>query len=99
VFAPLDQAQRDERGRVTTLPTVPAIVEAQRRAAHREGCAFWDTFQAMGGEGAMERWYRTRPRLALGDFRHATPAGYEAIGNMFYKALLKDFARYLSARK
>jgi lysophospholipase L1-like esterase len=99
VFAPLDQARRDERGRVTTLPTVPAIVEAQRRAAHREGCAFWDTFQAMGGEGAMERWYRTRPRLALGDFRHATPAGYEAIGNMFYKALLKDFARYLSARK
>jgi lysophospholipase L1-like esterase len=98
VFGPLDQARRNERGRVTTIPTVPKIVEAQRAAAHREGCAFFDTFQAMGGEGAMERWYRSRPRLALGDFRHATPAGYEVIGNLFYKAILKDFAGFLKSR-
>ncbi|MFW6050757.1 MAG: hypothetical protein ACODAU_06260 [Myxococcota bacterium] len=95
VFAPLDQARRSERGGVRTIPTVPKIVEAQKRAARREGCAFYNTFEAMGGEGAMQRWYRSRPRLALGDFRHATPAGYEAIGNMFYKAILQDFARWL----
>ena len=50
----------------------------------------------MGGENAMRRWYKARPRLAMGDFRHATPAGYEIIGNMFYKALLAGFADYLS---
>ena len=47
------------------------------------------------GENAMRRWYKARPRLAMGDFRHATPAGYEIIGNMFYKALLAGFAGYL----
>jgi len=95
VFAPLDQARR-HRGRIRTLPTIPLIVAAQRRAAFDSGCAFYDTWQAMGGEDAMRRWYKAQPRLAMGDFRHATPAGYEVIGNMFYKALLAGFADYLS---
>ncbi len=88
LFAPLDQAERDERGRIATLAPVPRIVRASRRAAEAEGCAFFDTWSAMGGEGAMERWYRHSPRLSSSDFRHATPAGYRVIGNLFYRALL-----------
>jgi lysophospholipase L1-like esterase len=95
LFAPLDQAERDERGRVATLPSVPVIVRAMRRAAIDQGCAFFDTWTAMGGEGAMGRWFRRSPRLSSGDFRHATPAGYRIIGAMFYRALLAGFARYL----
>jgi len=95
VFAPLDQAHRNRRGRVVTMPTVPVIIEAQRQAAEREGCAFYNTFEAMGGAGSMNTWARSRPRLALPDYRHATPAGYQAIGNMFYKALLKAFDSHL----
>lgn len=45
----------------------------------------------------MARWYRANPRLAMGDFRHATPEGYEIIGNMLAKALLEGFAEYLAA--
>ena len=95
LMAPLDQARRGERGGIETMDRVPIIVEAQRRAAAAEGCAFFDTFAAMGGEGSMRRWYRSRPRLSFGDFRHATPAGYRVIGNMLYKALLKGFSDYL----
>lgn len=98
LMAPLDQARRTERGRIRTMDRIPIIVEAQRRAAAAEGCAFFDTFAAMGGEGAMRRWYRSRPRLAFGDYRHATPAGYRVIGNMFYKALLKGFSDFLQAQ-
>lgn len=96
LFAPLDQAERDSRGRIRTLESVPRIVNAMRRAAVAEGCAFFDTYEAMGGEGGMERWFRSRPRLAFGDFRHATPAGYRVLGSMFYKALLKGFSDYLT---
>lgn len=99
LMGPLDQAARDERGAITTLAPVPLIVEAQRRAAAAEGCAFFDTYAAMGGEGAMRRWFRSDPRLAFGDYRHATPAGYTVIGNMLYKALLKGFSDYLAARE
>ena len=97
VFAPLDQASR-EWGRIKTLPSIPKIVSAQRRAAFDSGCAFYNTWEAMGGEDSMRRWYKAQPRLAMGDFRHATPAGYEAIGNMLYKALLAGFAGYLEDR-
>jgi lysophospholipase L1-like esterase len=95
LFAPLDQGERDARGRVMTVPVLPKIVGAQRRVAEREGCAFFDAFSAMGGEGTMASWLKARPRLATSDMRHATPAGYEVIGDLYYKALLEAFARYL----
>ena len=98
IVAPLDQANRSRRG-IETLPSVPIIVEAQRRAAKQRGCAFFDTFEAMGGEGAMRRWYQARPRLALGDLRHATPAGYQVVGNMIYAALLERFAGWLEDQR
>jgi lysophospholipase L1-like esterase len=98
LFAPLDQGERDARGRVVTLATVPKIVEVQRRVAKAQGCAFFDTFAAMGGEGSMAKWLRARPKLATSDLRHATPAGYDLIGTMYYKALLKAFSDYLTGR-
>ncbi|MEM6962720.1 MAG: hypothetical protein AAF550_13420, partial [Myxococcota bacterium] len=94
IFAPLDQGYR-RAGRIQTLEALPLILESQRSVAFEEGCAFFNTFEAMGGAGAIGRWYRAKPRLALGDLRHATPEGYSVIGNMFSKALLKSFAHWL----
>lgn len=98
-LAPLDQGERDERGRVRTIPIVPKMVEVQREVALEQGCGYWNTFAAMGGHGSMARWYNSKPRLAWGDFAHATPAGYKVIGNMFYKALLAEFDDYLKRVK
>ncbi|MGF1464795.1 MAG: GDSL-type esterase/lipase family protein [Sandaracinaceae bacterium] len=98
LMGPLDQGERDERGAIRTMPQIPVIVQAQRRAARAEGCAYFDTFGAMGGPGSMRRWFRATPRLAFGDFRHATPAGYRVVGNMLYKALLRGFADHLAAK-
>lgn len=95
LFAPLDQGERNERGDVVTLKVLPGIVEAQRRVAKQQGCAYFDTLAAMGGEGSVARWYKKRPRLISSDFRHATPEGYEVIATLYYKALLKGFAQYL----
>lgn len=92
LFSVLDQAERDERGRVVTLPTVERIVNATRSAARAEGCAFFDAWHAMGGAGSMGRWYRRG--LASSDFRHASPEGYRTIGNVFYLALLQGLADF-----
>lgn len=96
MFAPLDQGEKNERGVVKTVEVLPRIVDVQREIAQSEGCAFFNAFEAMGGEGSMGRWYKQRPRLATSDFRHATPEGYDVMGEMFYKALLKGFAEYLA---
>ncbi len=98
LLAPLDQGEVDSRGNVRTMPMVPKIVAAQREVAAQAGCAFFDTFSAMGGEGAMGRWYKSKPRLGWGDYRHATPAGYEVVGNMIYKALMAGFVEFLGRR-
>jgi lysophospholipase L1-like esterase len=97
LLGPLDQAERNERGIVVTLESLPKIVEAQRRIAKEQGCAFYDVFTAMGGAGSMGAWLKARPHLSSSDLRHATPAGYEIIGNLFYRALLKAFAGYLAS--
>jgi hypothetical protein len=97
LFGPLDQAERDKRGKVVTVKILPPIVEAQRRVAAAEGCAFFDTYAAMGGEGAMAQWLKARPRLATSDMRHATPKGYEVVGTLYYKALLQAFAEHLAS--
>ena len=95
LFGPLDQAERDKRGKVVTVEVLQKIIDVQRRVADKHGCAFFDAYLAMGGEGSMARWLKMRPRLATSDMRHATPEGYEAVGKLYYKALLAAFAEYL----
>jgi hypothetical protein len=99
LFGPLDQAERDARGKVVTVQVLPKIIDAQRRIAEQNGCAFFDAYQAMGGQGTMGRWLKARPRLATSDMRHATPEGYEVVGTLYYKALLAAFAEYLKPGK
>jgi len=99
LFSPVDQAERTPRGRIITLSVLPAIVFTQRDVAKSEGCAFFDAWTAMGGEGAMEQWFEARPRLASSDLRHLTPQGYAVIGTAYYKALLEGFAAYVGATK
>lgn len=99
LFGPLDQGERDARGKVVTVEVLPKIIEAQRRVARAQQCAFFDTFLAMGGEGSMARWLKVRPRLATSDMRHATPEGYDVVGTLYYKALLQAFAQHLAQGK
>jgi lysophospholipase L1-like esterase len=94
VMSPLDHGQR-HRGSVRTVPRLLPLMEVQQRIALQEGCAWYSVFDAMGGEGAMGRWFKASPRLGWGDFAHATPAGAKVLGSYFFKALMHGFARHL----
>ncbi len=93
VMSPLDHGVR-KGVRIVSLPVVPQMVDAQRRIAREEGCAFFDTFSAMGGEGSAGRWFRKEPRLVSGDLSHATISGQIVVGEMFYRALMQAYAAY-----
>lgn len=93
VMTPLDHGVR-QGVRIVSRPIVPVLVAAQRAAAKAEGCAFFDTYAAMGGEGSAGRWYRQEPRLMGGDLGHATMAGHVVIGEMFYRALIQAYVHY-----
>ncbi|MCA9706083.1 MAG: hypothetical protein KDK70_09570 [Myxococcales bacterium] len=93
VMSPLDHGER-KGVRIVSLPVVSAMVEAQRRAARAEGCAFFDTVAAMGGDGAAGRWRKADPPLLSGDLAHLTVAGQKVVGQMVYLALMEGYRAY-----
>ena len=76
------------------MPTIPRLVAIQRRVAKETGCGFFDTFQAMGGEGTMARWYAAQPRLVSADLIHPYPAGGKIIAAAFTREINSGLNRY-----
>ena len=87
IMAPMDRAERNPDGEIVTMPTIPRIVAAQRKLALETGCAFFNTFLAMGGEGSALRWYKVSPRLMSGDFTHPTRGGADRVARLLVEAL------------
>ena len=95
VVAPLDRAE-DRDGRLVTKRVILDLVAIQKRVALAHGAAFWNTFEAMGGEGSMARWVKARPQLGGGDLTHPTPLGAEVLGDVLSDALVAAFQRWKS---
>ena len=78
----------------TSYPSVEKIREAQRSAAMRSGCLFWDLYQAMGGANSMADWVSADPPLGKEDYAHFTYPGAEKVGAMLYKSLMKEYKKF-----
>jgi lysophospholipase L1-like esterase len=96
VVAPLDRAVRGEGGKLKTKPVILELVEIQRRVAFAHAMGFWNTFEAMGGEGSMARWAKATPQLGGWDYTHPTPLGAEAIADLLFKAMTTGYVAYAS---
>jgi lysophospholipase L1-like esterase len=94
LMSPMDRGTRVAGGNTVTLSTIPKIVAVQERVARESGCAFFNTFAAMGGEGTMAKWYEAHPRMVAADFIHPSPAGAKLVGNLLYQALCDGFTKY-----
>lgn len=91
VVGAMDRAGHGAAG-METRPIIPKLVDSQRKVAFKAGCAFWDTFLAMGGPGAMGRWSKATPKLGGGDLTHPTMAGATLLGDLLYAALMNGYA-------
>ena len=94
IMSPMDRGIRDESGEIVTVPALNRLVNIQQRVAGETKCAFFNTFQAMGGRGTMGRWYKAEPRLVGADFIHPMPAGARTVGNLLYKSLIRGYNGY-----
>jgi lysophospholipase L1-like esterase len=92
VLAAMDRARRED-GVLTSMAIIPLIVKEQQRAAHDVGCAFFDTYRAMGGHGSMPTWVRRG--LGQADFTHPSGVGSEVLGKWIYRALMQGYNAYL----
>jgi lysophospholipase L1-like esterase len=94
LMSPMDRGVRNERGEIETIDALPRLVKIEARVADETGVAFFNTFQAMGGEGTMARWYAAEPRLVGADYIHPMPAGAKIVGELLYGSLRDGYNEY-----
>jgi lysophospholipase L1-like esterase len=94
LMSPMDRGYLTGPGEIETMATIPVIVATQRRVAKETGCAFFNTFAAMGGAGTMARWYDSQPRLVSADFIHPSPAGGKIVATIFVKQIESGLSHY-----
>jgi lysophospholipase L1-like esterase len=92
VVGPLDQAKQKADGTLDSRRMPAKLNRAQREVALAEGCAFFDTWKAMGGRKSMGRWFRRG--LGGGDLVHPTEYGARKIGDWIADALLFGYAEH-----
>jgi lysophospholipase L1-like esterase len=91
VIGTMDRAAKvgDE---IVSLRIMPDLLANQKQAALDAGCAFFDTWTAMGGARSMPRW--VRKGLGQADMTHPTAVGAEIIATWIYRALLQSYQSY-----
>ncbi|MSV30930.1 MAG: hypothetical protein EXQ57_00245 [Bryobacterales bacterium] len=94
IMSPMDRGQRMPSGEIETVAPMNRLVALEQRVAAEHGCAFFNTFEAMGGPGTMGRWYLAEPRMVGADLIHPMPAGAKIVGNLLYKSLQDGYRRY-----
>ena len=93
VIGPSDMSIKDGEHMVTR-PFLEDVRDAMRTNTLAQGAVFWDMYHAMGGRGSMVSWVEAEPALAASDYTHFSPQGARKVGELFYTALINDFAEY-----
>lgn len=70
---------------VRSMDAAPYMVSAQRDAARKAHCLFWDTREAMGGEDAVVEW--SKQKLVNKDYIHLTHQGGKRLADLLFDAL------------
>jgi len=91
IMSPMDRGEMKSSGDIETPAALISLVEKQKQVAAETGCAFFNTFEAMGGAGTMGRWYNKKPRLISADFMHPLPAGAAIVGKLFEDDLMRTY--------
>ncbi len=85
IVGPLAQGE-EKGGKIVYDKSLDDIYPAQREAAKRAGCAFFDTLAAMGGKSALASWRKNK--WLEGDYAHLTAKGHKALGDLMAKWML-----------
>ncbi len=94
ILSVTDHGERTEYDEIVSRPFAKELAAAQREVARQNGCGFFNTYEAMGGEGSVARWYRASPRLISPDLGHPTGAGHEVIGGLVSNAILHGYEAF-----
>lgn len=83
-----DRDYKTENGDLRTMPGVKNLVRYQQNIAAESGIAFWNMFEAMGGDGSMAKMVHAKPSLANYDYTHINFRGGKHLAGLLYETLL-----------
>lgn len=86
-------------GEYRTMAAIPAMRNAQREIARQTRIAFWDLFEAMGGENSMVKFVQSSPALAARDYTHLNFNGGKKMAGSLMKSLLHEHKKYDARKK
>lgn len=86
-------------GTYRTIRSIPVLRNTQRRIAQRTKIAFWDMYQAMGGENSMVDFVKAKPALAAKDYTHLTFRGGKRLAGELVGSLLYELEKYEQAQQ
>lgn len=98
VIGPSDMSIKEGENYVTR-PFLEEVRDALKENSLKNGAAFWDMYEAMGGRGSMVSWVEAVPPLAATDYTHFSPEGSKKVGELFYTALINDYAEWLATHE
>ncbi|MDE5760866.1 MAG: SGNH/GDSL hydrolase family protein, partial [Bacteroides sp.] len=89
-----DRDYKTEEGELRTIPGIKSLVRYQHSMAADEAVAFWNMFEAMGGEGSMAEMVHAKPSMANYDYTHINFRGGKRLAGLLYEALMYGKEQY-----
>jgi len=83
-----DRNYKSNTGEMRTMPGVKNLIRYQQNLAAETGVAFWNMFDAMGGEGSMAKLVQANPAMANYDYTHINFKGGDYLAELLYKTLI-----------
>ena len=82
-----DRDHKNENGVYTTMPEIKYFIQIQRQIAKENNIAFWNMFEAMGGEDSMKGFVNAQPAKANLDYTHINFRGGRVIAKKLFESL------------
>ena len=89
-----DRDYKDKEGKIRTLPCIKSLVRYQQNMAADNGVAFWNLYEAMGGEASMARLVEAEPAQANLDYTHINFRGGAYLAGLLYESLMYGLEQY-----
>ena len=89
-----DRDYVNDEGEILTMPGIRNLVRFQQQLAIDEGVAFWNMFEAMGGNESMKALVERRPSLAALDYTHLNFRGGQYLASLLFDAIQYGKERY-----
>ena len=89
-----DRDYKNKEGEIRTMPGIRNLISYQQNLAAEEGVAFWNMFQAMGGNESMLALVDANPSMANYDYTHINVRGGRFLAGLLFDALIYGKEQY-----